>query len=76
MKPKQLPRLWCALQGLLPLEPGRPRPRPGAVRRKGSPGPDADEATRRRTAWERPERGRIGVAVGRSRADRERRGAF
>lgn len=55
MKPRQLPRLWCALQGLLPLEPGRPRPRPGAVRRKGSPGPDADEATRRRTAWERPE---------------------
>jgi hypothetical protein len=23
MKPKQLPRLWCALQGLLPLESRR-----------------------------------------------------
>jgi len=23
MKPKRLPRLWCALQGLLPLEAGR-----------------------------------------------------
>lgn len=24
MKPKGLPRLWCALQGLLPLEPVSP----------------------------------------------------
>lgn len=47
MKRKHLPRLWCALQGLLPLEarPGereaaraRPRARPG-----DSPG-DAAEA--------------------------------
>ena len=40
MRPKRLPRLWCALQGLLPLEAcvaaqrakpaGRPEPVPGA----------------------------------------------
>jgi len=27
MKPKHLPRLWCALQGLLPLEAERGAPR-------------------------------------------------
>lgn len=27
MKPKKLPRLWCALQGLLPLETAAARPR-------------------------------------------------
>ena len=26
MKPKRLPRLWCALQGLLPLEVHRTAP--------------------------------------------------
>ena len=26
MKPKRLPRLWCALQGLLPLEGARKLP--------------------------------------------------
>ncbi|MBL9203829.1 MAG: hypothetical protein JNN01_01990 [Opitutaceae bacterium] len=26
MKPKHLPRLWCALQGLLPLEAAGSRP--------------------------------------------------
>lgn len=26
MKSKHLPRLWCALQGLLPLEPARAAP--------------------------------------------------
>jgi hypothetical protein len=26
MKPKRLPRLWCALQGLLPLEARRSGP--------------------------------------------------
>ena len=26
MKPKRLPRLWCALQGLLPLEVRRSAP--------------------------------------------------
>jgi hypothetical protein len=35
MKPKRLPRLWCAMQGLLPLERSRPLPLMSAARSAG-----------------------------------------
>ena len=40
MKPKRLPRLWCALQGLLPLE----------IRRSGPPESPTPEAEQKRPA--------------------------
>lgn len=41
MKTKRLPRLWCALQGLLPLETGRP---PRRLQGVWSPVPGRDAA--------------------------------
>ena len=52
MKPKQLPRLWCALQGLLPLErrgvSGEVEPKPARWGQRDSQPPVERKPRRRR----------------------------
>ncbi|MBL9213022.1 MAG: hypothetical protein JNL92_21350 [Opitutaceae bacterium] len=52
-RPKRLPRLWCAMQGLLPWEAGVPGPRRGATGLRSEILPASDPA---------PVQGRAGAA--------------